>query len=121
MYELAASLSGQRTPEAVAHVLARQIQQMFQASQVNVIYRPGPASPGIAVSHPVGGAETGHPDRVIPLLNSWGLVGEVQIWRGTYLDLPHEEDALLGNFALQAARAFERTQPEQAQQSAMVL
>jgi hypothetical protein len=37
------------------------------------------------------------------------LVGEIQIWRGESADLPAEDSHLLQNFALQAARAFERT------------
>jgi hypothetical protein len=43
-------------------------------------------------------------------LNSWGLAGEIQIWRGVNLDLPLEDSRLLQNFASQTARALERTQ-----------
>jgi hypothetical protein len=51
----------------------------------------------------------GRPDRVLPLLNSWGLVGEIQVWRGASLELPVEDSRLLQNFASQTARALERT------------
>ena len=44
-----------------------------------------------------------------PIVNSWGLVGEIQIWRGLYSELPPEDGRLFQNFALQASRAFERT------------
>ena len=111
MYELSSALTGLRTQEAVAHTVARQLQQLFQASLVNVIFYPENRSLSIVVSEPVDGLGKGRPDRVLPLLNSWGLVGEIQIWRGVYLDLPSEDSRLLQNFASQTARALERTQP----------
>jgi K+-sensing histidine kinase KdpD len=95
MYELSSALSGVRTQEAAARILARQIQQLFQASMVRVSCRLELDSP---------------PDRVVPILNAWGLAGEIQIWRSGYAELPPLESNLLQNFALQAARAFERTQ-----------
>jgi len=109
MYEMSAALCGQRTPEAVAYTVARQIQQLYQAMLVNVIYHPGKDAPGIVVSEPNNGAAQGQPDRDLPIVNSWGLVGEIQIWRGIYSELPPEDGRLLQNFALQTARAFERT------------
>jgi K+-sensing histidine kinase KdpD len=109
MYEMSAAVCGQRTPEAVAYAVARQIQELFQAMLVNVIFRPDKQSPGIVVSEPVDGTGRNRPDRVLPIVNSWGLVGEIQIWRGLYSELPAVEGRLFQNFALQAARAFERT------------
>jgi two-component system, OmpR family, sensor histidine kinase KdpD len=38
MYELSSALTGLRTPEAVAHTVALQLQQLFQASLVKVIF-----------------------------------------------------------------------------------
>lgn len=111
MYELSSALTGLRTQEAVAHTVARQLQQLFQASLVNVIFYPENRSLSIVVSEPPDVAGKDRPDRVLPLLNSWGLVGEIQIWRGVYLDLPSEDSRLLQNFASQTARALERTQP----------
>ncbi len=46
MYEMSAALCGQRTPEAVAYAVARQIQQLFQAMLVNVVFRPEKQSAG---------------------------------------------------------------------------
>jgi K+-sensing histidine kinase KdpD len=109
MYEMSAALCGQRTPEAVAYTVARQIQQLYQAMLVNVIFHPEKNAPGIVVSEPNDGSAKGRPDRVLPIVNSWGLVGEIQIWRGLYSELPPEDGRLLQNFALQTARAFERT------------
>jgi K+-sensing histidine kinase KdpD len=109
MYEMSAALCGQRTPEAVAYTVAKQIQQLYQAMLVNVIFNPEKNIPSIVVSEPNGGSAKGRPDRVLPIVNSWGLVGEIQIWRGIYSELPPEDGRLLQNFALQTARAFERT------------
>jgi K+-sensing histidine kinase KdpD len=110
MYELSSALTGLRTQEAVAHTVAKQLQQLFQASLVNVIFYPENRSLSSVVSEPSDGMGKDRPDRVLPLLNSWGLVGEIQIWRGVYVDLPSEDSRLLQNFASQTARALERTQ-----------
>jgi K+-sensing histidine kinase KdpD len=110
MYELSVALSGVRTQQAAARILAREIQQLFQAALVRVTYRRGDSDSGTVVSHPEGAERNNKPDRVIPILNSWGLVGEIQIWRGVFGELPPEDGALFQNFAVQAARAFERTQ-----------
>jgi len=110
MYELSSALTGLRTQEAVVHTVARQLRQLFQASLVNVIFTPENRSLGIVASEPGDGIGKDRPDRVLPLLNSWGLAGEIQIWRGASLDLPSEDSRLLQNFASQTARALERTQ-----------
>jgi K+-sensing histidine kinase KdpD len=115
MYELSSALTGLRTQEAVAHTVARQLRQLFQASLVNVIFYPENRSLSIVASEPSDGMGKDRPDRVLPLLNSWGLVGEIQIWRGAYVDLPSEDSRLLQNFASQTARALERTQQGEAE------
>jgi K+-sensing histidine kinase KdpD len=109
MYELSVVLSGVRSPSATARILARQIQQLFQASLVRVSYQPRDSAVRLFFSQPEDTIAKERPDRVLPILNSWGLVGEIQIWRGIYGVLPPEDGALLQNFTLQAARAFERT------------
>jgi K+-sensing histidine kinase KdpD len=109
MYEMSAAICGQRTPEAVAYATARQIQQLFQALLVNVVFRPDKTLPGIVISEPNDGVVNGRPDRLLPIMNSWGLVGEIQIWRGLYSELPPEDGRLFQNFTHQVARAFERT------------
>jgi K+-sensing histidine kinase KdpD len=109
MYEMSAAICGQRTSEAVAYAVAKQTQQLFQAMLVNVVFHPEKQQPGIVASEPAGGTGKGQPDRLLAIVNSWGLVGEIQIWRGVYTELPPADGRLLQNFALQAARAFERT------------
>jgi K+-sensing histidine kinase KdpD len=118
MYELSAALSGLRTQDAVARTLVRQIQQLFQASLVRVSYRLGDSTSSIIVSQPENIEIDKQPDRMLPILNAWGLVGEIQIWRGVYGELPPEDGILLQNFVLQAARAFERTQNTDTEQPA---
>jgi len=106
---LSSALANARTQDAVAHTIARYIRQLFQASRVNVTFQQSKQAPRIGVSEPQGEAAKGQPDRVLPILNAWGLVGEIQIWRGEFADLPTEDSHLLQNFAAQVARAFERT------------
>ena len=114
MYELSAALAGLRTQAAVAHTLARQLQQMFQASLVKVIIHLQEHLPDIVVGEPRDGVGKGRPDRVLPILNAWGLVGEIQLWRG-YGDLPPEQSRLLQNLSSQAAQALERTRLAEAE------
>jgi K+-sensing histidine kinase KdpD len=109
MYELSSALANARSQDAVAHVVARYVRQLFQALQVSVSFQQSKQMPRIVAVEPHDGMEKGKPDRVLPILNAWGLVGEIQIWHG-FSDLPTEDSYLLQNFASQAARAFERTQ-----------
>jgi K+-sensing histidine kinase KdpD len=118
MYELSSALSNVRTQDAVAHITARYIRQLYQASLVNVTFQQSRQSPQIAVSEPLDGDGKGQPDRLLPILNVWGLVGEIQIWRGEFGDLPSEDSHLLQNFVLQTAKAFERTQSMEMEQKA---
>jgi two-component system sensor histidine kinase KdpD len=108
MYELCASLAGVRTPGAVAYTLARHIQQLYAASLVMVMYKDVPTGASEAVSQPEGASSEERPDRILPLINAWGLVGEIHIWRGAFSELPPVDSALLQNFASQAGKAFER-------------
>jgi K+-sensing histidine kinase KdpD len=118
MYELSSALTNARTQEAVAHTVARHVQQLFQASQVRLTFQSSRQSPSMIVNEPCNHEEAGKPDRVLPILNMWGLVGEIQIWRGEFWDLPSEDSPLLQNFVSQAARAFERTQSMETEQKA---
>jgi K+-sensing histidine kinase KdpD len=107
-YELSSALANARTQDSVAHTTARYIRQLFQASQVNVTFQQSKQASRVAVSEPQDKVPEGRPDRILPILNAWGLVGEIQIWKGEFSDLPAENSHLLQDFASQAARAFER-------------
>jgi K+-sensing histidine kinase KdpD len=116
MYELSSALANARSQDAVAHIVARYIRQLFQASLVNVTFQQSNQSPQITVSEPFIRDRKSLPDRLLPILNAWGLVGEIQIWRGEFGDLPSEDSRLLQNFVSQTARAFERTQSMEMEQ-----
>ena len=108
MYELSAALAGVRTQAAVAHSLARQLQQMFQAASVQVVLQIEGQPPSQVVTEPANRPGNAKADRLLPILNEWGLVGEIQIWRGL-VELPPVQGRLLQNFASQAGQALERT------------
>lgn len=120
MYELSAALAGMRTQEAVAHTLAHQLQQLFQASLVKVVIQAAGSSSSLVVSEPPGGEEKDRPARVLPIWNAWGLAGEIQLWRG-YSELPLEDNHLFRNFTLQAAQALERTRLAEAEERIQVV
>jgi hypothetical protein len=73
-----------------------------------VTFQQSKEAPRIAVSEPQDKAGERRPERILPILNAWGLVGEIQIWRGEFADLPTEDSHLLLDFTSQTARAFER-------------
>jgi K+-sensing histidine kinase KdpD len=118
MYELSSALANVRTQDAVAHIVTRYIRQLFQASLVNITFQQSRQSPQLIVSEPLDGVGRNLPDRILPILNAWGLVGEIQIWSGEFSNLPSEDSHLLQNFVSQTAKAFERTQYLEAEQKA---
>jgi nitrate/nitrite-specific signal transduction histidine kinase len=121
MYELSSALANARTQDAVVHTVARYIRQLFQALQVNVTFQQSKQTPRIAVTETQGEELKRKPDRILALLNTWGLVGEIQIWPGEFSDLPEKDSLLLQNLASQAARVFERTQNLTMEQNVNVL
>ena len=62
-------------------------------------------------------AQKGRPDRIIPILASPGMVGEICLWRGNGW-LPPEDSLLLKNFGAQAALALERARLAEAEAQA---
>lgn len=114
MYELSAALAGARTQSAVAHILARQVQQMLQAPLVRVVIQVEGQPPEAVATEPAEPPTNGPADRIIPILNDWGLVGSIQIWRGS-VALPPSDGRLLKNFASQAGQALERTRLAEAE------
>ena len=114
LYELTSALAGLRTQEAVVHALAGYLQQTFRAALVEVSIQPGSLTSPMVVGVPVDGVASGKPDRVLPILASPGLVGEIRLWRG-YGWLPSEDSRLLRNFVTQAAVAFERARLAEAE------
>jgi K+-sensing histidine kinase KdpD len=109
LYELTSSLLGQHTPEAVAHIAASQLQQLFQAALVKVLFQPGKNTPSVLASEPTNRTGIGRPDCILPLLNPRGLVGEIQIWGTVHLELPPADSRFMQAFASQIAQALNRT------------
>ncbi len=107
MYEMSATLAGLRTPEAVVHALATHLQLMFQAELVEVCVQPANKPESLMVKVPPDVEGSGIPDRILPILASPGLIGEIRIWRG-HGWLPAEGSRLLSNLATQASQALER-------------
>ncbi len=97
MYEMSAALAGLRTQEAVVHALATNLQLMFQAELVEVGIQPGNKSAPLLVKVPPAVEGSWVPDRILPILASPGLLGEIRIWRG-HGWLPIEGSRLLHNF-----------------------
>ena len=110
MYDLSDALTGLRSQDAVARTSARFFRLFLQASQVRVIYHPGKNTPEIVVTEPMEGSDTRKPDRLLPILNVWGLIGEIQLWGNYDIALPSNDCRLFKNFAAQIGKAFERTQ-----------
>jgi len=114
MYEMSSSLAGLRTQEAVVHALARNLQLMFQAELVEVCAQPGGKAQPIIAAEPPSVKAGGAPDRLLPILASPGLVGEIRIWRGNGW-LPADGSRLLSNFTSQASQALERARLAEAE------
>jgi len=108
MYDLSVALCSLRTQDAIAHTVVKHLQHIFQALGVKVIYRPSRDAADISVSEPQEFKSARRPDRQLPLLNSWGLVGEIQIWGRSDMSLPANEGHLFNDFTTQISRAFER-------------
>lgn len=107
MYEMSVSLAGLRSQEVVISALAKHLQQMFQASLVEILIQHGNQSPPTIVKIPADGVASSKPDQVLPILASPGLVGEIHLWRGNGW-LPVEDSRLLKNITAQAGLALER-------------
>jgi K+-sensing histidine kinase KdpD len=111
MYELSTALAGARTPDAVARTLARQLQQMLQASLVQVVVESDGAESSILASVPSTGSSAQKPDQILPMLAPHRLIGEIRLWQG-HTPLPPANGILLQNLAEQGALAIERTQAD---------
>jgi two-component system sensor histidine kinase KdpD len=114
MYEMSAALAGLRTQESVVHTLATNLQLLFQAELVEVCIQPGGKVEPLLASAPPNVKGSGVPDRILPILASPGMMGEIRIWRG-YGWLPADGSRLLNNFANQASLALERARLAEAE------
>ena len=110
MYEFTTVLAGLRSLDAIARRVAQFAHQRFMADTVVVILRQKGKKETFNAQSPQDKTLTTKPDVVLPLIDSWGLVGEMQFWRGEELDLPSPDSRLFRNVALQIGLATERVQ-----------
>jgi K+-sensing histidine kinase KdpD len=110
MYELSALLSNLRTQDAISRYVARFLFQHYMAALVIVSIQPKGQPNLVTAQEPMAGQINTNPDRILPILNSWGLVGEIQIWQSADFDLPANESRIFHNIALQVGVAIERVQ-----------
>ena len=110
MYEFTTVLAGLRSLDAIARRVAQFAHQRFMADTVVVILRQKGKKETFNAQSPQDKTLTTKPDVVLPLIDSWGLVGEMQFWRGEELDLPSPDSRLFRNVALQIGLAIERVQ-----------
>lgn len=110
MYELSTILAESSSQDAIANGVARFLQQRYLASLVTVSIQPKGQPMETAAYEPHDGILTGKPDRILALLDAWGMAGEIQIWQGE-MELPAEDSRLLQNFATQVGHVLARTYP----------
>jgi K+-sensing histidine kinase KdpD len=110
MYEFSSLLANLRTQEAIAHNVARFLSQHTLAGLVRISIQPKGQTELINAQEPVDAVISKKPDRILPLLNSWGLVGEIQIWSSEDFELPAIDSRLFRNIAIQMGVAIERVQ-----------
>ena len=115
LYELASDLSSLQDEEAIAHSLANQIQEAFQAQLVEVLVeaQPGGKPLQVAGDNPLVSSLTSRPTLLVPLQSTSSLLGEIRLWRQAPAISPDEE-RLLNAFAGQGVLALERARLSQA-------
>ena len=121
LYELSTALIGVYTREAMARVIAVQIQQVFQATLAQVSFLPDQMTEGVTASVPPQTAVKTPPDRLIPIFSdAHGLLGEIRLWHSIFSPAPSPaSEHLLQIIAAQTAIALGRVQPTEIGQHAV--
>jgi K+-sensing histidine kinase KdpD len=110
MYEFTTLLAGLRSLDAIARRVAQFMRQRFMVESVVVFIQPKGNAESFSAQEPQDKTMETKADCVLPLLNSWGLIGEVQIWSGSEIEIPSPESRLFRNITLQIGLAIERVQ-----------
>jgi len=110
MYEFTTLLAGLRSLDAITRRVAQFIRQRFMVESVAVLIQLKGQSESFSTQEPQEKNMNTKADFVLPIINSWGLVGEIQIWRGKEIELPSPESRLFRNVVLQIGLAIERVQ-----------
>jgi two-component system sensor histidine kinase KdpD len=121
LYELSAALMGVTDVEAIAQVLAAQVQVACPSDHLEVQLRVDPGGAAARATRTSRArSPQGRPAASLPVQGSQGLLGEITLWvAGTGLEPPQER--LLKAMAGQAALALERARLAQAESRSRVL
>jgi K+-sensing histidine kinase KdpD len=122
MYELVAAISNLQTREAIARVIANQIQQQYQTACVQVNLKERSGLPAIlkTSSNSEDLSIKKQPDHRLPIYGEPDLIGEIMIWTGS-IPFPSENDYLLQSFVRQTALNLKRAQTNEEAGSASSL
>ena len=121
LYELSAALIGLIDVNAIAQILASQVQVACRPDHLEVQLRVDPGGPaaraiGTTATHP----PEGRPTISIPVQGSRGLLGEIALWMRR-MQLAPSQERLLRAMAGQTALALDRARLAQAESRARVL
>ncbi|MBI5293898.1 MAG: DUF4118 domain-containing protein [Chloroflexi bacterium] len=117
LYELSTALTGLHNDQAIAGILARQVQDVSQGEYVEI--RITGAEP-FSQRLPETQAPIRPPELSVPIQAARGVLGEIRLWKAEPA-IPSSEKRLLQTFASQGALALERARLAQAESRARVL
>jgi hypothetical protein len=109
LYELVAAMANQTTREAIAEVVANQIQQKFIAEDVGIYLQGGWGYQPFTIRAVKRQKFISNrkPDRVFTIVSGSILIGEIDIGQGLS-SLPPESDLMLQTMLSQISAALER-------------
>lgn len=120
LYSLSTALVGLRGADHVAERLADDLRASLKALVCRVVLEPTLPGKMKAATSPQGAAPDSLPNRVFPLQNDRGKLGEIQLWLDRS-ELSDTDERLLRAFAGQGALALERALLAQAETKAAIL
>ena len=117
LYELSTALTGLHDEQAIAQILARQVQTIAESEYIELnVSGPQP----IIHRLPEFESPSRPPELIIPIEAAHGHIGDIRLWRGSPAITPAEK-RLYQTFASQGALALERARLSKAVSRARVL
>ena len=120
LYELSTLMAASHNTRSIAHALAGQIVETFQADCVEVGVEARAGNQPMSLRLPPEAVPLRDRPIIIPLMTARGLQGEIRLWRSEAALTPME-DRLLHTFASQGALALERAALARSENRAQVL
>ncbi len=117
LYELSVALTGLHDDQAIAQILARQVQAVSQGEYVALNLT---GTEAFAYHLPETTSPNRPPELTVPIQAARGFLGEILLWK-TAPSISLGEKRLLQTFASQGALAFERARLAKAESRAKVL